>query len=421
MKIRVSALPDMRANPFRIFSVGVALSASVAVSACAGDGVYKVSPPDQPVPAVYFGIHNHRFHNQSLQPQGAFGTWRLWDAGVGWSQLQPSRDTWDFRRLDLAISVAKKHGYELLYTIGRTPAWASGKPAQKSFYGPGEAAPPENMADFARFVHRVAARNAGKIRLYEVWNEPASSGMFSGTVAQMVEMTRIVDESVAKVDPTAQIVCPSPAKHESLAWFRRFLAAGGAQYCDIIGYHFYTDSGQPEDKLKLIQAVKSLLKEFDVDSKPLWDTESGHAIGVPRYANSESASAAAHVARWLILNWVSGVSRFYWYSWDHDRLGFLHPNGALRTSAWTAYQQVQSWMLGARFRSCESKAGLWSCDLRLPDNREATIYWTEDNISRSIQISPHSRVMSIDGESRILSAGRLDVAGDPKLILSPGP
>lgn len=397
----------------------MALVAMAAMSACAADGDRTLFPPDQAVPAVYFGIHNHRFHDPAMQPQAPFGTWRLWDAGVGWSQLQPEVNTWNFKRLDLALSVASKHGYEVLFTIGRTPAWASSKPKQKSFYGPGEAAPPENMADFARFVRRLAAGYVGKIRLYEVWNEPASSGMFSGTVEQMVEMTRIVDEEVGMIDPAAQIVCPSPAKHESLAWFRRFLAAGGARHCDIIGYHFYTDSGQPEDKLKLIAAVKDLLREFGADAKPLWDTESGHAIGVPKYADSSAASAASHVARWMILNWASGVSRFYWYSWDHDRLGFEQPNGAVRERELQAYRRVHTWMLGALFKSCDSKGAVWSCELSLKDGRLASIKWTEDNSAKTLDITPGSWVEEVFGFRGAVDSRRLIIRGDPTLIVEP--
>lgn len=353
-----------------------------------------------------------------MRPTLDFGTWRLWDAGVAWSQLQPKKNEWRFARLDFALNVASTSGLEVLMTFGRTPAWASARPVDRSFYGLGEAAPPRNMADFANFVRQVATRYAGRIKLYEVWNEPASGGMFSGTVEQMVEMTKIVDEEVARVDPQARVVCPSPAKHESLAWFRRFVAAGGANHCDIIGYHFYTDSGQPEDKLKLVREVSAILEENGLSSKPLWDTESGHAIGVPQYADSPAASAPGHVARWLILEWASGVERFYWYSWDHDRLGFKHPSGIVRDKALGAYRRVQRWMLGSTFKSCNRMGTVWSCELNLGNGDVAKIVWTADNREAEIGAGTEAWVEDIYGYKGRPGVNRLIVKGAPVLIVA---
>ncbi len=413
-------MPLKQSNPQAkpvAFNLWVGLLMLAGVSACGATQTEKLIPPNKPVPLSYFGIHNHRFHDPTMRPTLDFGTWRLWDAGVAWSQLQPKKNEWRFARLDFALNVASTSGLEVLMTFGRTPAWASARPVDRSFYGLGEAAPPRNMADFANFVRQVATRYAGRIKLYEVWNEPASGGMFSGTVEQMVEMTKIVDEEVARVDPQARVVCPSPAKHESLAWFRRFVAAGGANHCDIIGYHFYTDSGQPEDKLKLVREVSAILEENGLSSKPLWDTESGHAIGVPQYADSPAASAPGHVARWLILEWASGVERFYWYSWDHDRLGFKHPNGVMRDKALAAYKRVQTWMLGSIFQSCEKSGVVWLCDLRLQDGRVARVFWTSDNSESLVDIERGTWVEDISGYQGRPDTNRLKIKGDPVLII----
>lgn len=414
-------MPLKKSNPQAkpaAFNLCVGLLMLAGVSACDATQTEELIPPNKPVPLSYFGIHNHRFHDPTMRPTIDFGTWRLWDAGVAWSQLQPKKNEWRFGRLDFALNVASTSGLEVLMTFGRTPAWASARPVDRSFYGLGEAAPPRDMADFANFVRQVATRYAGRIKLYEVWNEPASGGMFSGTVEQMVEMTKIVDEEVARVDPGARIVCPSPAKHENLGWFRRFVSAGGANYCDIIGYHFYTDSEQPEDKLKLIREVTGILEENKLSSKPLWDTESGHAIGVAKYADSTAASASGHIARWLILEWASGVERFYWYSWDHDRLGFKHPNGVARDKAILAYKRVQQWMLGSTFKSCSKSGSLWNCEILLGDGNVANIVWTSDNTEAVVEMDLGAWVEDIYGYEGKPEVSRLMIGGDPVLIVA---
>ncbi|MBC7162763.1 MAG: hypothetical protein H5U26_11745 [Immundisolibacter sp.] len=399
-----------------VYRLGVGLLMLAGASVCGAAEIDQLTPPAAPVPPFYFGIHNHRFHDQAMRPMIDFGTWRLWGAGVEWTLLQPKENEWNFRRLDFALSVANSSDYDVLLTFGRTPRWASAQPDRRSFYGPGEAAPPRNMNDFARFVRRVASRYKGRIKSYEVWNEPASSGFFSGTVEQMVEMTRIVDQEVARADPTARIVCPSPAKYESLNWFGRFVAAGGANYCDIIGYHFYTDSEFPEERLNLIRKVFDVLKAHDLTTKPVWDTESGLSIG-NKNADSPAASARGHIARWLILTWASGVERFYWYAWDHDRLGFVNPSGDMREPELAAYQIVQKWMLGSSFQECARVDQRWNCHLTLKNGKSAILFWTQDNSKQAVDVTPPVWLEDLHGFAGSIQGGLVSITGDPVLVV----
>lgn len=398
------------------YKLGIGLLMLAGASACGAAEIDQLLPPGIPVPSSYFGIHNHRFHDPAMRPTIDFGTWRLWDAGVAWSQLQPKKDEWNFSRLDFSLKVANLSRDDVLLTFGRTPQWASARPDGNSFYGLGEAAPPRDMGDFANFVRQVASRYKGRIKLYEVWNEPASGGMFSGTVEQMAEMTQIVDHEVGRVDPDARIVCPSPAKHESLDWFDRFVAAGGANYCDIIGYHFYTDSEVPEDKLKLVREVFGVLERHKVTMKPVWDTESGLGIGA-KNADSAAASAPGHIARWLILEWAAGLERFYWYSWDHDRLGFISPSGELRAPELAAYQIVQRWMLGSSFQDCVRVDQNWNCHLTLNNGKSATLFWTQDNSKQTVDVTPPVWLEDLKGFAGKFRGRSVSITGDPVLVV----
>lgn len=398
------------------YRLGVGLLMLAGTFVCGATEMDQLAPPAGPVPPSYFGIHNHRFHDPAMRPTIDFGAWRLWDAGVAWSQLQPKENEWDFRRLDFALSVANSSGYDVLLTFGRTPRWASAQPDNRSFYGAGEAAPPRNMNDFAKFVRRVASRYKGRIKLYEVWNEPASGGMFSGTVEQMVEMTRIVDRELGRVDPKARIVCPSPAKYVSLDWFGRFVAAGGASYCDIIGYHFYTDSGFPEERVNLIRKVFDVLKAHDLTTKPVWDTESGLAVS-NNNGDSPAASVPGHIARWLILTWANGVERFYWHSWDQDRMGFVSPSGDFREPEMAAYQITQRWMLGSRFQDCARVDQRWNCQLTLKDGKSATLLWTQDNSKQTVAVAPPVWLEDLHGFAGTIQGSSVSITGDPVLVV----
>lgn len=371
--------------------------------------------PSSAVPSTYFGIHNIRFHSAVLRPNSAFGSWRLWDTGTSWADLQSDQDAWNFSRLDFAVSVSRQLGYsELILTLGRTPSWASQRPTEKSFYGPGAAAPPRNIADFRNYVRTVAKRYKGRIQWYEIWNEPASGGMYTGTIEQMVQLTQAASEEVRAEDPAARVICPSPAKLESLDWYDRFLRAGGAKSCDILGYHFYTDSAQPEERIRVIRRVQDLLGKHGLRGLPLWDTESGISLGRERPRNV--ASNESHVARWLLLTWASGIERFYWYAWDHDDQGFIHPDGTFRSSAAQAYRQVQKWMLGSRFDRCERNGVVWTCYLTRENGQTGRIAWTSDNSLKHLDIGARSTVEELAGQQLRPVTSSTPVTGSPVWI-----
>ena len=72
-------------------------------------------------------------------------------------------------------------------------------------FGPGSAQPPANMADFDTYVRAVMERYRGRIDGYEVWNEPGSPQFFTGTPAQMGQMTAIVARAADDIDPAAYV------------------------------------------------------------------------------------------------------------------------------------------------------------------------------------------------------------------------
>lgn len=397
-----------RSGIFIFILIGLGLAGISAFS-------QTLNPPSREVPNTYFGIHNFRFHDVKMRPTIDFGTWRLWDTGTNWAELQPQKSIWNFTRLDLAVSIANARGMEPVLTLGMTPSWASMRPNESSFYGPGKASPPTSVAEYENYVETVARKYSNRIRIFETWNEPASGAMFSGSIEQMVAITAAANKAVKRVSASNMLVCPSPAKTESLAWFANFVRLGGAKHCDVIGYHFYEDRVQPETRLELVQKVQTILATYGLKHMPIWDTESGFSTS--RRPETGEASNNAHLARWMILTWVAGVERFYWYSWDHTPLGFVSLSGLRNERLIDAYKIVQRWMLGSRFKECSRSAQLWHCNLTLKDGKAASIFWTDDNSNQIWKIVAPARVEDLNGFSGEFTSTELPVNGDPILII----
>ena len=378
----------------RFFFFGVALAAAVTRSGFATAEVY-LNANQGPVPPVYFGMHIHDAAADAW-PAVPFGTWRLWDAGVAWPNLEAREGEWHFERLDDYVKYAKAHGVEILLPLGLTPRWASARPDEPSAYDePGWAAEPRRLADWRAYVRRVAQRYRGAVRYYEIWNEPNVKRFYSGSIERLIELTRATREELKAVDPAAVLVSPSYVDPTGLKQLDEFLAKGGGKYVDVIGFHFYATSEKPEDMLAMIHRVRAVMEKRGAAGKPLWNTETGWLIGNSRGPIDPvkvgfprdtpvltPEEAAGYVARALILTWAAGVNRLYWYAWDNKAMGLSEEAGKTLKPAAHAYRRIYQWLDGATVNFCRGAAkGIWECQLTRGGDR-AWVVWTSAGQSR---------------------------------------
>jgi len=384
----------------------------------------RLVPAQVPIPSTFFGMHIHHMfagnepNAPTPWPQVAVGAWRLWDVRVTWSDLEPARGRWNFDVLDKAVALAHQHGTEVQLTFGFTPAWASSSPTEISLYRPGGAAEPRSLDDWADFVRSVANRYRGRIHIYEIWNEPNVKRYWSGSPEQMVEMTRQAHDIIKGIDPSAIVVGPSPVGENGLVWLSSFLRAGGGRYVDVIGFHLYVFPAAPEAVVPLINSVKAVMRGYEAGDKPLWDTEAGWAKPSP-FPSEETA--AAYLARDFLLNWASGVQRFYWYAWDNHGWVSLQTTEADNKTlkpAGVAYGAVQKWLTGATMNWCEQDANhTWTCQLK-DRGTDEWIVWNPDG--STCLPGPRGwsgkRAAPLLSEAHQTSGGCLQIGPTPQLL-----
>ena len=334
----------------------------------------------RPVPGTFFGLHIHNAGTTTPWPAVKFGAWRLWDASVAWPNLEPQRGEWNFSLLDKYVDLALKNNVEVLLTLGLTPLWASARPNEQSMGDSGMAAEPKNVEYWNKYVSTVASRYKGKIKAYEIWNEPFGKGnrlYFSGTVDKMIELARSAYLAIKRIDSSAIVVSPSLTEAGMLPWFEEYLSKGGAKYADVIGYHFYVNEQPPEAMIPLINNVKKIMAKYGATQLPLWNTEAGWSKAKKTFTSQ--SEAASYVARTYIVNMVAGVSRVYWYAWDnHTWVGveLTEPDSKTLRPAGKAYDEIRMWLTGTKMMSCGiDSVGTWHCVLQDPKGRMATIVW----------------------------------------------
>lgn len=399
MKSHTEYLPGRR-RAIRLLSAAASVGLLYPMAMRRGGAQPLIQSPVMPVPRDYFGMHIHRADAGTPWPVVPLGSWRLWDAYVAWPDLEPEKGQWKFAKLDKYVAMAALTKVEILLPLGLSPAWASARPNEPSSYKPGYAAEPRNLEDWRNYVRTVAKRYKGRIHAYEVWNEVNLKGFYTGNAQQLVELARTAYETLKEVDPDIIVVSPSvTGAVRQTEWLDKFLALGGGQYADVVGYHFYMPRSEPEAMLPVITKVKSIMRKHKLVHKPLWNTESGWwienkdtsrrlgAVGAD-WRKLDEQESAAYVARALILGWTAGVSRFYWYAWDNFDMGLIEPTDKSIKPAGRAYGQTAAWMEGAVITGCAVKNGSWICELTDKEGRLARIIWQHADQPMEWQIPP---------------------------------
>lgn len=354
----------------------------------------------QALPASYLGMHIHHADAGTRWPAAGFGSWRLWDAGVAWPDLEPERGRWNFARLDRYVAMANLAHVEILLPLGLSPAWVSARPQERSSYAPGNAAEPRDMAAWRNYVRTVAQRYKGRIRDFEIWNEPNESGFFSGSLQQLVDLTCAAHAELKAASSGNRVVSPAMiGEGREPQLLAEFLRLGGSKCVDIVAYHFYVPKGAPEATLPLVRRVREAMKQGGAGDLPLWNTEAGWWIentdGTPesaadrRWRRVGAAESAAYVARALIVGRAAGLQRYYWYAWDNTSMGLIEPStGALKPGA-AAFATLARWLAGSDIEGCDEQSGRWVCRLIGSEgNLRGYIVWATQHNAPSFQAPP---------------------------------
>ncbi len=389
--------------------IGLALLVVVSL----GMGILASSSADDtstrsrgPVPPSLFGL---TVKNSKVTPAIAFGTARSWDTWPhpSWSDLNPAPGVYRFKALD--DFMAANTGRDMIYTLGRTPQWASSQPNAHTDYGPGQCAPPTNMDDWDNYLRAVVTHAAGKIKYWEIWNEPQNRKYYCGDISTIVTLAQHANQIIKTIDPSAQIISPSPTSVDGPAWLAKFLSQGGAKTVDIIAFHGYPPAGD-ESIVQVIAKYKSVMTANGVGNLPMWDTESCGGI--------TPAGQIAFLAKYYLLEWSYGVSRFLWYAYDdvNGRPLWIEATGP--NALGTAYVQTSAWMVGASLtKPCSKDSNaLWTCELSRPSGYQAEAIWNPDFPETVTVSSRFKDFRDLSGVVHPIRNGQVSVANEPVLL-----
>jgi hypothetical protein len=291
-------------------------------------------------------------------PPDRFGTLRLWDSGTSWTLLEPVKGVWNWQPLDTWVAAAEQHGvHDILLTLGQTPAWASTNPDDVNYVGAGAPAPPADIQDWRDYITAVAQRYQGRIRYYEIWNEPNDPTYYTGSVAELAQLTAEAYRILKAVDPDNTVV--SPAAYLP-GYLDQLLQAGIGSNVDMIAFHFYQTP--PENTAAAMANVRLVMARNGAGAIPLWDTE-----GASGDNTVPEDLAAGYLVRKYLVDLAFGSIRYDWYAWGKATtfcVGTEENNPQVLTEAGRAFGILLGWLRGASLIGASIDAsGTWQIGL----------------------------------------------------------
>ncbi len=222
-------------------------------------------------------------------------------AGIGWvKQHFPWEDLelrkgqfWDDRlrkstweKYDRIVETARRYNLEIIARLDRPPAWTrrDNRLAQ---------APPDNFEDYGDFVAAVVSRYRGRIRYYQIWNEPniyPEWGDQPIDPAGYVRLLQIAYQRAKAIDPNVRILSAplaqtlenSPRAMSDLRFLEEMYRLGAGAYFDILfanAYGFNDPPEAPADPHRLnfarVQLLREIMVRYGDAEKPIWLNEFG--------------------------------------------------------------------------------------------------------------------------------------------------
>jgi hypothetical protein len=395
------------------------------------------------IPQDFFGMHINTFTDGF--PAQPFATQRLLNSNVNWADMETAPGIYDFRYIDQWTSQAEAHNITLLYTFVDVPQFYSSVPSDGTTCsytnrGMGACHPPSDLnadgtgsdAAFRSFVTALVQHVGNKIQYWEVWNEPNQMGVWQATdpvnhpYSQLIRMQQDAAQIIKAVNPNALILTPPPTGYPygGPKWLSGYLAAGGANSADVVGFHAYVHSWiygvqpVPENVAKAISNMVGVMQKYNV-TKPLWITESGWGRTDKDGFTNESLQTG-FTARYLLLEQSSGIAHAYWYQWDNKPSGmsgtfFVAPN-TTRTPG-TAYEQIYNWTSGATLSvPCAASGNVWTCQYTRSSGYQAMAVWNTGGASTFTVPSGYSQYRDLMGNTTKLNGNTVTVGLWPILL-----
>ena len=291
--------------------------------------VERPAPPARATdPMEEMGVASHlfRYSDYAAACDSLIASGVKWiRTGVEWGSLQPtagelpsSANASLLARVDYVVNRLHENGVNIVWELAYGTDWCSSAPAGvtsgRRFYRPSD------LAAWARFVEFMTDRYRGKIRHWEVWNEPDHSTFFrvppgEDIVEQYLVLLAAASAKIRAADASNRVLLGGLAgfdgSRESYGlgtFFDRLCERGAADHFDIVVYHVYGDSPH---QLRVNRAHRDVIERHGLLSRPVWLTETGFSTAGD--ASLEAKKAERVHRHWQTHMRLGHIERLFWF------------------------------------------------------------------------------------------------------------
>lgn len=247
-----------------------------------------------------------------MMKAGGFGFVRQ---QMPWEEVEQTEGVYNWAKFDALVDKAGARGLQVLLRLDRPPTWSRlGYMESLSLENKREfTGPPDNLENFYNFVGKVAERYKGRVKYYQLWNEPNLVREWNGRpvdAAAYVELLRQAYGRIKAADPQAVIVSaplsptadtdPAYALND-LIYLDQMYRAGAKDYFDVLALQIYGLGYGPDFRyiqpdfstkdLKRINfnrpaSIREVMIKNGDGAKPAWATEYGWVSVPPQWSES---------------------------------------------------------------------------------------------------------------------------------------
>lgn len=326
----------------------------LGMSLLLGSGVpgQDLPKPDRSEPLSIFGIGSCHSCNWGapanerwIPKMTAIGVTNHRTCNTGWGEVEPEEGKWKWDNVDKQMEYLD--GQKILFggIFAGTPRWNK--------LDKGGTLPVNNIEGWGRYCYELVKHCKGRIRYYEVWNEPPNGTGKDQTAADYARIVMAAYDNAKKADPDCLVGIA--AKSVAINYLDQALAAGAKGHFDYVTLHPYEVAGcvikHPGTEpvyLQIAATLKKMLAARDPArvNCPIIFTELGHAASgqwgahLPGYADPDVMAHA--VVKYYSMGIAQGIACIQWFEamdGDSGPMGLLDGKGQPRP-AYSAYTQM---------------------------------------------------------------------------------
>ncbi len=206
-----------------------------------------------------------------------------------WSMLEREPGKWNWEKFDRLVQLGEENGIELETLLGVCPRHAAKPEYGAAFdealknaknkndpavWGMLMGAAPKDES-WINYVSTVVQHYKGRIRLYEIWNEP-DLGFWLGTTDEYIHILRLAYDEIHKADPNALVlsggfatVLPHPGRAKNPDLQERVLAEAS----DSFDIHAIHQHGPFDEFQKAVDGELMRMRKSMKNPRPLYFNE----------------------------------------------------------------------------------------------------------------------------------------------------